>query len=272
MDGQGGVMRSVVLAVAVSLAFGSPVVAQPDKAEAVLKDMRQALGGDRLVGAKGVTLEGTFARELGPSRRAGGNVVLSIALPDKMHRSQVLTLQGNNSYSHVTATNGTVAWEDIKRSGTGGGMPAAPTASGEQSPDALEAARLGRTRAELARYVAAFLGATNLPATWVSTAASGANKADVLELKTGPDATTKLFVDQANHMPMMMQYQDARPATAGGPPPSHVTLLLADFKEVDGVKVPHRLVQVVDGKPLEEWTLKRIRFNPLIWADLFDRK
>jgi hypothetical protein len=193
-------------------------------------------------------------------------MVLSIALPDKMHRAEVMTMQGNNAFERITATNGTVAWEDIKQRGAGVGLAGKPDAAG-LSPEAIERARLDRTRTELARYAALFFGAANLPATWLSIAASGANKADVLELKTGESATTKLFVDQANHMPMMMQYEVAR-----SPAPSQVTLLLADFKEVDGVKLPHRVVQVVDGKPFEEWTLKKARFNPPLKADLFDKK
>ena len=257
-------MRSLVLAAAVvALAFGSPAAAQ-DKAEAVLKEMRQALGGDRLAAAKGATLEGTFAREMGQSRRVGGTVVLSIALPDKMHRAEIMTLQGNNMFERITATNGTVAWEEIKQRGSGVGMGGKPDAG--ESPEAIEQARLRRTRTELARYAAVFFGAANLPAKWLSVAQSGANKADVIELQAGEEGPTKLFVDQANHMPMMIQYLDSRPA------PIQVTLLLADFKEVEGVKLPHRVVQVVDGKPFEEWTLKKAKFNPQLRADWFDKK
>jgi hypothetical protein len=56
------------------------------------------------------------------------------------------------------------------------------------------------------------------------------------------------------------------------PTPSDVTLYLGDFKKVDGIMFPHRLTQAVDGKTVEEWTIERIRVNPNIKADLFEKK
>jgi hypothetical protein len=56
------------------------------------------------------------------------------------------------------------------------------------------------------------------------------------------------------------------------PQPSNVTLFLGDYKKVDGVMLPHRLTYAVDGKTVEEWTIEKIRVNPNIKADLFDKK
>jgi hypothetical protein len=56
------------------------------------------------------------------------------------------------------------------------------------------------------------------------------------------------------------------------PAPSNVTLFLADFKKVDGVMLPHRLTQAVDGKTVEEWTIEKARLNPNVKADLFEKK
>jgi hypothetical protein len=56
------------------------------------------------------------------------------------------------------------------------------------------------------------------------------------------------------------------------PAPSNVSLYLADYKRVDGVMVPHRLTQAIDGKTVEEWTIEKIKVNPSIKADLFDKK
>jgi hypothetical protein len=54
--------------------------------------------------------------------------------------------------------------------------------------------------------------------------------------------------------------------------PSTVTLYLGDYKKVDGVMLPHRLTQAVDGKTVEEWTIERARVNPNVKADLFEKK
>lgn len=56
------------------------------------------------------------------------------------------------------------------------------------------------------------------------------------------------------------------------PAPSNVTLFLADYKKVDGVMLPHRLTQSVDGKPVEEWTIEKVKVNPALKADFFDKK
>ena len=56
------------------------------------------------------------------------------------------------------------------------------------------------------------------------------------------------------------------------PAPSNVTLYLGDFKKVDGVMLPHRLTQAIDGKTVEEWTIEKARINPSVKADLFEKK
>lgn len=56
------------------------------------------------------------------------------------------------------------------------------------------------------------------------------------------------------------------------PAPSSVSLYLTDYKRVDGVMLPHRLTQAIDGKTVEEWTIEKIKINPTVKADLFEKK
>jgi hypothetical protein len=56
------------------------------------------------------------------------------------------------------------------------------------------------------------------------------------------------------------------------PAPSNVALYLGEFKRVDGIMLPHRLTQAIDGKTVEEWTIEKARINPSIKADLFEKK
>ena len=322
-------MRRMVV-VAVVAVLGTPLIAQ-DKGADVLKQMRKALG-DKIDTVNTLTLEGPFQREMGP-RQMTGTIVLNLALPASLHRSEEMELPGGMSVERLVATNGTVAWDDQKqRGGMGGGMQIIMAGPGgrDLNPEAIEEARLRRTRNELNRYLLAFLGAATLQPTWVATAEAPDGKADVLEVKNEQGATIRLFVDQQTHMPLMLQYQEVRPrfnmmggrggrggpggpgggaggvrVEGGGPPPeggqgrgagrgdgqrpdpeemrrrmesmpppapSTVNLFLADFKKVDGVMLPHRLTQSVDGKPVEEWTIEKVKVNPSIKADLFDKK
>jgi hypothetical protein len=64
----------------------------------------------------------------------------------------------------------------------------------------------------------------------------------------------------------------ARLQAEGPPPPTTVTLFLADYKDVRGVKLPHRITESVDGKPVMEWTIEKFDVNPKIKTDLFDKK
>jgi hypothetical protein len=56
------------------------------------------------------------------------------------------------------------------------------------------------------------------------------------------------------------------------PAPSNITLFLGDYKKVDGVMIPHRLTQSADGKPFEEWTIEKVKVNPSLKADFFEKK
>jgi hypothetical protein len=56
------------------------------------------------------------------------------------------------------------------------------------------------------------------------------------------------------------------------PAPSQVSLYLGDYKRVDGVMLPHRLSQAIEGKTVEEWTIEKVRINPALKADLFEKK
>jgi hypothetical protein len=335
-------MRRIVLA-ALLVVFGSPLAAQ-DKAADVMKEMRKALGGDKLDSVKALSLEGPFQREMGPQRQMAGTNSLTIQLPDHMYRSEEMELPGGMSMERMLALNGTTAWEDSKqRGGMGGGMQIMmrPGGGTDLNPQAIEEARVRRMRTEMMRYLMAFFGGATLQPTYVAVAESPDGKADVLEVKNEGGATVKIFVDQQTHMPLMLQYSEVRPRInidggrggrgfgggggggrpgrggdpgAGGPPdagagagagagggagvgagrgggdpaqreemrrrleampppaPSTVNLYLADYKKVDGIMIPHRLTQSVDGKPVEEWTLAKVKVNPAIKADLFEKK
>jgi hypothetical protein len=324
------VMRRIAVALISMLALSSSVAAQ-DKAADVIKEMRKALGGDKFDAVKTLSLEGPYQRDAGMRQMAGTNA-LTLQLPDRMYRSEETELPGGMSMERIVALAGETAWEDMKqRGGMGGGMQIMVAGPGgrDLNPEAIEQARLRRSRTEMMRYLLAFFGGATLQPTWVAVAESPDGKADVLEAKNEGGATVRIFVDQQTHLPLMLQYTEVRPRmmfdgrggrggpgggfgrgagrggaeTAGGAPagpppegrgdpgqrpspeemrrrmeqmpppaPSNVSMFLADYKKVDGVMIPHRLTQSVDGKPVEEWTIEKVKVNPSLKADFFDKK
>ena len=56
------------------------------------------------------------------------------------------------------------------------------------------------------------------------------------------------------------------------PTPSAIQMSFADYAAVDGVKFPKQISVTVDGTPAEEWTLEKIKVNPTLKADFFDKK
>lgn len=339
-----------LLCAATVVALTMPVVAQDTsaaKAVEVMTQLRQALGGDKLAQLKAISLEGPFAREMG-QRQIQGTQVVTLQLPDRMHRSDETELPGGMSIERVSVLAGETSWEDTQnRGGMGGGMQIVMRGppGAELNPQQLEQARLRRMRTEFNRYLLAFLGGGSLTPTFVAVAEAPEGKADVLEVKNENGQAVRIFVDQGTHMPLMLQYTEVRPrmnimggpggpggpggfggrrgpegagavgagpgagagagagagpgggARAGArpgpgpdgqrpdpeemrrrmaamppPEPSTVSLYLGDYKKVDGVMLPHRLTQAVDGKTVEEWTIEKVKVNPSVKADLFEKK
>jgi hypothetical protein len=350
-------MKRLVCAAAL-IALTLPAAAQEAsqaKAADVMKQLRDALGGEKLSQVKSLIAEGPFAREMG-ARQMQGTHVLTVQLPDRMHRSEETEMPGGMSMERVSVLAGETSWEDMQnRGGMGGGvqMVFRGPPGQELNPGQIEQARLRRFRTEFTRYVIAFLGGGTLQPTYVAVAEAPEGKADVLEVKNEAGQAVRFFVDQNTHLPLMLQYTEVRPrmnimggpggagrpggpgggggggmrgggappggdpgAGAGGgagapppgqpapatgsgagtgagggeaqrpspeemrrrmesmppPAPSAVSLYLGDYKKVDGVMFPHRLAYAIEGKTVEEWTIEKLKVNPSIKADLFEKK
>ena len=63
-----------------------------------------------------------------------------------------------------------------------------------------------------------------------------------------------------------------RMASMPPPTPSAMRMTFDEFATVDGVKLPKHVSIAVDGTPSEEWTIEKIKVNPAIKAELFQKK
>jgi hypothetical protein len=277
----------------------------------VLQQARQALGGDAVVrGVKTLSLEGPFRREMG-SRQIEGTTTLVLAVPDRLHRSEEMEMPGGASVERITVLSGDTSWDDVQNRGGMGGGPQRMTVfrgpNGQPpDPQAMEQARTRRMKAELQRWRLVLLLDGDLSPTYAGTAASADGKADVLQIEGERGRPVRLFVDQQTHLPLMLSYQEVRPRMtigpggsgrggrgpgrrgdgpppnpeeirrrmeAEGPPaPSTISMYFAEYQSVDGLMLPHRISQSVDGKPAEEWTIEKAKVNGTVKAELFERK
>jgi len=51
-----------------------------------------------------------------------------------------------------------------------------------------------------------------------------------------------------------------------------ISMFFDDYRQVDGVWLPHHVSRSIDGKPNEEWTFTTIRLNPSFKPDTFSVK
>src|SRR5829696_7789221 len=222
----------------------SPLAAQ-DRVAGIISAARKALGGeDKVAGLKGLTAEGPFRRSMG-GRDMEGTSTVTLVRPDKMKRvdeMQMGGMVGGPTIERTSVLNGTTAWDDTQnRGGMGGGMQIVMRGPGEgpgpgggagPTPEQLNEARVRRMRVAMHRLSAALLGDAGTPWVDAGIAESPEGKADILETKEETGRTLRLFIDQATHMPLMVQYQDPKPMVMinggpgrgpggpGGPPPT----------------------------------------------------
>jgi len=166
-------------------------------------------------------------------------------------------------------------------------------------PAQVEQAQRRAWQAELTRFLLAWLLVADGPVAWVGTAEAPDGRADVLEITPSGAPPLRLFLDQTSHLPLMITWQgqapqlvvagrrggtrgdsgrgDAGRGDAGGPPPprggqaANLQMTLADYKAVNGIRLPHLITRGANDMTTEEWTIDSYRVNPTFRADVFTK-
>jgi hypothetical protein len=294
---------------------------------ALFAEARKAIGGeDKVAAIKRLQVSGTFLRSTGPDQIIDGDFDVFIELPDKYRKNELTGFAGAN-VDRTEALNGSDVWDDTSggaaggrpfgggggfgggrggdRGGRGGGgnfgggrqgqapNPAAGQRDGGPQIDAERVKeQLRRVRqAELARLALVWLMTTDGAVAWIGTAESPDGTADVLEVRPANGVPTRLFLDTATHMPLMITWSGQagrggdlgnrasgrRNAPRGGGPapaaaaPGQATLELymSDYKAVNGIKLPHLITRGTGGTTQEELKIKSFKINPNFKADTF---
>jgi hypothetical protein len=273
------------------------------KATALLARLRQAIGGEaKLSSLKGLSLQADMRRVLPgegsePGPEMSGEVTLDFADAKRyLFIDSFSPMAGMPPISIGTAINGDDQWT---------GPVSAPMAGvmlrteGSNDPGRL------RTRIEkdMTRLSIALLAGSNVPGvafTYGGVAESPEGRAEVLDV-TGPGGFKgKLFLDEKTARPMMLSYFEIprrmamRRGGPGAPPPQsaggghgdpnapaaaaaapelkEAQMFLSDYKTEDGISFPRSVTIKVQDGPTEEWTVQKIKLNPVFGADHFKKR
>ena len=231
------------------VALGSVASTQTEdtaKGTSLLAEARKALGGDeKLAAIKRLQVKGEMRRGQGNNTLEGDTEVF-LELPDKFRRNESLSIgPGLGGIDRVEVLNGNEIWDENSgggrfgrggfgggggdfggrggdfggfRRGGGGGQQNGGAAQPAQGidPERLKELQLRNRRQEVARLLLAFLLTTDSPVAWIGTAQSPEGTADVLEVKSADGPTTRLFLESATHMPLMMTWTGAQRGGRGG--------------------------------------------------------
>ena len=300
-------MSKLLLILTLILSSATVALADDARAQEILKQARQAIGGDeQLQKIQGLQINGQYRRVFG-ERQMGGEREISILLPNKYLVEDAMNAGGlSTAMINFRGLNGDKAWSG--NSGGGGGMIFRMGGPGGQqpSPEEMEAMLKRIYNAEFSRYLLAMI-LTPPPSLAVEYKYAGESdvedlKADVIDV-SGPDNfALRVFFDKSSHLPLLLSYRGPKPRVvtmtrpAGGaakpeeikkareeaekkmhaeapaaPEEVEFYIRLSDHKKVGGVMLPHKLTFLTENEVSEEFEISKYQLNPQFKTDHFEK-
>jgi hypothetical protein len=250
----------------------------PDAAQ-VMASAREALGGEKKLSA----VKSFVAT--GRTRQVRGNNLVPIEfeinceLPDKFVRKDEIPAQDTDPSTR--GFNGD-ALIQVPPPGAGRGGPRAggpapngpppaagarggPPPGGARGPAGPPLPPIMAVKQDFARLMLGMFAASfpSFPLTFKYGAIGEApeGKADVLDVNGPANLVMRFVVLHDTHLPVMLMWNAPAP---GQPAPAEQRLYFADYRDVDGLKLPFRIRRAVGADTIEETTFDRIRINAKI--------
>jgi hypothetical protein len=299
-------MKKLLSLLALALLCAPTAFADDARAQEVLKQAREAIGGEeRLQKIQGLHINGQYRRVLG-ERQMAGDREISILLPNKYLVEDAMNAGGlSTAMINTRGLNGDKAWSG---SSGGGGMVFRMTGPGgpQTTPEQIEAGLRRIFNAEFSRYLLAMI-LMPPPSLAVEYKYMGESdvedvQADVIEVTAPENSAVRIFFDKKSHLPLLLSYRgpkprvmtmtrqgnrDAKPEDikkareeaekkmeAEHPPtPEEVDfyIRLTDHKKVDGLMLPHKLTFLTENEVAEEFEISKYQLNPQFKADQFEK-
>jgi hypothetical protein len=285
----------------------SSALANDARAVEVMKQAREAIGGEeRLQKLEALYINGQYRRVFG-DRQMGGDREISIALPNKYLVEDSMNPGGmSTAMLNYRGLNGERAWSG---SSGGGGMVFRMGGPGGQqlSPEQMEASLRRIFQAEFTRYllVMTLAAPSSLAVEYKYAGESDVDgeQADVVDVTGADNFSVRLYFDKKNHLPLLLSYRGpkprimtvSRPAGTSAkpedlrksaddaqkklasehptPPPEEVDFFirLSDHKKVDGLMLPFKLTFLTESEVSEEFEISKYQVNPQFKADKFEK-
>ena len=279
-------MRRVVLLLftcSIVLLSGPRGSAQAGNADAVMAAARAALGGDAKIAAVKTFIATGRTRQVRGENLVPIEFEIQAELPDKYSRRDEFPAQDAGP---VTAGFVADALVLVPRPSPPPPRPGAPPPPPGQQ-EAMLRGRLMNAKQDFARLLLGMF-ATSTPAfpltySFVGQAEAPQGKADVIDVKGPNNFAARLFIAGDTHLPIMISWTapgPPRPPAAPGAPgapaapvapaTSEQRMFFADYRDVDGLKLPFRIRRASGAETTEETTFDRFRINARIDPRRFD--
>ena len=256
-------MRSLLCALAFIAAPAPALFGQTPDAARVISSAREALGGEQKLSAVR-----TFTAT-GRTRQVRGNNLVPIEfeinceLPDKYVRKDEIPAQDSDPSTRGFSGD-TFIQVPPPGAGRGGARAGGPPPGGERGPAGpvppIIAVKQDFARLTLGMFAASF-PSFPLAFKYVAVGEAPEGKADILDV-TGPaNFSMRFVVQRETHLPVMLMWNAPAP---GQPAPVEQRMYFADYREVDGLKLPFRIRRAVGADTVEETTFDRFRINAKI--------
>jgi len=256
-------LLAALVAVSVSVLLGQT----PDAAQ-VISSAREALGGEKKLSAVR-----TFTAT-GRTRQIRGNNLVPIEfeinceLPDKFVRKDEIPAQDTDPTTRGFSGETLIQFPPpgAGRGGARAGGPplGGPPPGGGRGPGGpvapIVAVKQDFARLMLGMFAASF---PSFPLTFKYAAIGEApeGQADILEVAGPANFSMRFVVQRETHLPVMLMWSASAP---GQPAPAEQRMYFADYREVDGLKLPFRIRRAIGADTVEETTFDRIRINAKI--------
>ena len=258
----------MVTVIALTIAFAGTGAAQTRTADEVMAAARKALGGEAKIAAVKTFVATGRTRQVRGENLVPIEFEIYAELPDKYSRRDEFPAQDAGPVTAGFVGDLAVL---MPRPVPPPPRPGAPPAPPQQMEMMLRG-RVVQAKQDFARLLLGMFAGTTpaFPVTYayVAQAEAPQGKADVIDVKGPANFSARLFIQSETGLPIMLTWQATQGAQ--GAQAAQQRLYFADYKDVDGLKLPHRIRRATGSDTTEETTFDRFRINAKIDPRRFD--